>query len=313
MSNNKKLLLLFISFYANLCYSRVLIPPKKNHQKEIPLAHSARPGSYPYLSGDTFRVFCDHIIDETRLELNLEKVKDGDVIFVNADYLDFFFEKVMPELRTKFILVTHNSIISVPGKWEPFLHDDKLVAWFGKNSVTKHPKMHGIPLGIANPHWPHGNSKLIDNIRNYLPATKDKLVYLNFAVWTNSGARSGLYEYFQDKDFSYRASPKDFQLYLKDLSESQFVLSPEGASIDCHRIWETLLVGSYPIIKSSPIDDLFEGLPVWIVKDWSEVNTESISTKFVEFSKYENYSAKLFADYWLNKIREIKQQISSTI
>jgi hypothetical protein len=47
------------------------------------------------------------------------------------------------------------------------------------------------------------------------------------------------------------------------------VLSARGNGLDCHRTWELLLLGSIVITRTSPLDPLFEDLPVAIVKDWT--------------------------------------------
>jgi hypothetical protein len=33
-----------------------------------------------------------------------------------------------------------------------------------------------------------------------------------------------------------------------------FVLAPFGAGVDSYRVWETLLLGSYPVVVSSALD-----------------------------------------------------------
>ena len=41
--------------------------------------------------------------------------------------------------------------------------------------------------------------------------------------------------------------------------------------MDTHRSWEMLLLGMTPIVKSGPLDKLYDGLPVIIVKDWEDL------------------------------------------
>ena len=53
-----------------------------------------------------------------------------------------------------------------------------------------------------------------------------------------------------------------------------FVVSPRGHGYDCHRTWEALALGCIPIVKHSPIDHVFDHLPVLIVREWSDVNRE---------------------------------------
>ncbi len=57
-------------------------------------------------------------------------------------------------------------------------------------------------------------------------------------------------------------------------SEYAFVISPHGNGVDCHRTWEALALGCVPIVRTSPLDALYEGLPVLIVSNWCEVTAD---------------------------------------
>jgi hypothetical protein len=82
-----------------------------------------------------------------------------------------------------------------------------------------------------------------------------------------------------------------------------FVISPHGNGLDCHRTWEALVLGCIPIVKSSGLDPLFEGLPVWIVSQWDEVTRESMDYIVNTFrTKSFNYE-KLKLSYWQNLLR----------
>ncbi len=48
-------------------------------------------------------------------------------------------------------------------------------------------------------------------------------------------------------------------------------LSAAGNGLDAHRTWELLYLGCIVVTKTSPLDRLYDGLPVVIVKDWAEV------------------------------------------
>ena len=82
------------------------------------------------------------------------------------------------------------------------------------------------------------------------------------------------------------------------ISESTFVLSPSGMGMDCHRTWEALVLGSIPIVCDSPFTQLFEDLPVLIVKKWSDINEELLDKTIVEFRKRKFYYDKLHLKYW---------------
>jgi hypothetical protein len=59
--------------------------------------------------------------------------------------------------------------------------------------------------------------------------------------------------------------------YLKAVNNHDFVLCPRGNGRDTHRLWESLYLGSIPIVKSGDLPrKLLEKFPVWIVSNWAE-------------------------------------------
>jgi hypothetical protein len=82
-----------------------------------------------------------------------------------------------------------------------------------------------------------------------------------------------------------------------------FVLSPFGCGMDCHRTWETLCLGSIPIVKAPNFKNMFQGLPVLIVQDWAEVTQELLDKTIEEFKTMEFNYNKLTLQYWVNQIK----------
>jgi len=281
------------------------------HPKE-PTYHSGHlKTNYPFITGDEFRNICDVIFDETNTKFNTENVKHGSLVFVKnlQEFLDCFFEKIHPHIKSKYILISHNGICHKnKEEYKKHLDNENIVAWFGKNLTIKHDKCHPIPLGIANRYF--RDSKVHEKIMAKLPMQKDFLLYMNFSVVTNKQERSPVKDIFSSKHFCYNPERKGFEPHLNDVSRSKFVLSPAGSGIDCHRTWESLMVGTFPIVKSSGIDCLFEDLPVIIIKDWNKITKEFLSEKYDKIlskqlnNKY-NFE-KLYIDYWVNKIKEAK-------
>jgi len=271
--------------------------------------------NYPYICGNVFRNVCDFIFDETTPHLDSAQIKDGDIIFVRNqnDFLDYFFTRYHPNIKAKYILVTHNSIcLEGLGKYKKYLDDENIVAWFGKNLVIDHPKASPIPLGIGNRYWWFGKKYCIDKVLKN-PSKKDKFLCMNFVIGIQRERRGPIRlrvsNLFKDKSFCYKPGRKSFQSYLIDIARSKFVLSPEGNGIDCHRTWESMLLGSIPIITSSGIDCLFEGLPIIIVNDWIEVTKEFLEQKYKELCNHKYNLEKLYADYWLNKVLDFQKEV----
>lgn len=276
---------------------------------------SDRSPSFPFISGDTFRHYCDFVMDETSPSIDPKAVQEGDTVFLCTDYMPQFFRDVHPRIGYRYILVTHNSDYPVPREFAYILDDPKLIAWFGQNVENcSHPKLHPIPIGLANRHWGHGNIGVVKAARRiYKNAPKTTLLYMSFATWTCSYERQPLYDLLKDQGFCKNAPLVDFTVYLPHLARSKFVLSPRGNGLDCHRTWEALLMGSIPILRTSSSDVLYEDLPVVIVKEWNEVTEDFLNRKWEEMCAKEYKWEKLYAYYWLNLIESHKPYCLSGI
>jgi hypothetical protein len=268
------------------------------------LVSATRKPCPPFVSGDAFRASCDYIFDETDTSLDPGHVGPKSTLFVKGDYLGRFFERIHPYLPHPYLLVTHNSDNSAPGAFSSYLQDEKLIAWFAQNlDDPSHPKMHPIPIGIANRAWKHGNGRLMKKIlAQHLP--KSHLLYLNIVVSTYPQERTLVYNLLSP--FAYRTSAQPFERYLRDVATSTFVASPRGNGLDTHRLWESLYLGAYPIVKSSTLDSLYADLPVLIVQDWSEVTEEFLNQKYLELKGKKYPIDKLSIDYWLQQIHALK-------
>lgn len=55
----------------------------------------------------------------------------------------------------------------------------------------------------------------------------------------------------------YEPSKAPREVCWDHMTQMQFCASPHGNGLDCHRTWEALCLGCVPIVKSSPLDDLY--------------------------------------------------------
>ncbi len=266
----------------------------------------------PYLSGDTFRASCDHACDEISRFIP-ELVRRNQTVFVKGDMVQKFFAYYHPRIQSPYILISHNSDEMLPGRFQSYLDDPKILAWFTQNpDGTLHPKLHPIPIGVENRHWKPFNVELIAEVKEkQLPKTD--LLYCNFTLSTYPKERNYVYALFANKPYTLTKSRnnqgwENFHPYTHEIAASKFVLCPRGNGLDTHRLWETLYLGSYPVTKTSPLDPLLEGLPVVIVDDWNQVNEEFLNQKYEEIRQKSYDMSKLFFDYWLREIDLCRQK-----
>ncbi|HLB41189.1 MAG TPA: hypothetical protein VJJ83_05340 [Candidatus Babeliales bacterium] len=307
---------------TQLLINLLLTLPLVSIGKSLPL----RPTSSPYLSGDSFRALADHRLDrdyhkeynfspakfEQVTKFDPKQVKAGDIVFVDLDVLGKFFQDLLPQIKHSFILITHNHDHSAPGKYHAYLDDPKLIAWFSQNpDITDHPKFYPIPIGLSNKHWNHSKlhaekiATAQQQLRTIKPV-KQYLLYANINVHTCPRVRQPVYDFFIKQPFCSWYANRNYADFLNDLAAAKFVLSPHGNGLDCHRTWEALYMGSYPVVKTSALDPLYIDLPVLIVPDWSAVTVELLEQKYQEFSNREFKLDKLYFDYWQQLIKQIQ-------
>jgi len=278
------------------------------------IAHSS---SYPFIAGNTFREIADHVLEDPKIPFAVDQVHDGDIIFLKTDYVPYFFQKIHPYITARYILITHNADVSpiyltaanIPWKGHDFsayLDDPHIIVWFSHNIDFVHPKLKPLPLGIANNHFQHGNTDVVKKVQANMILLPDKKpsLYINYNVTTNTKERKMAYEWCKQLSCSVVVRKrKPFFAYLEDINQHRFTLSPFGNSKDCHRIWEALLLGSIPVMKHSLLDPLFDGLPVILIDDWSEVTQQLLTTKYQEIIASSYKHERMYADYWIHMIK----------
>ncbi len=273
--------------------------------------------SYPYMSGYTWAFFCDwRLLDEdygsSPEEFDPRLVKRGDTVFVSYTSLELFAREYLPLIEDQVILVTSNygfgADSAMPGPFDYILDEEKVAAWFVQN-IDREPthKLFPIPIGLGSKHWPHGNTDLFNAWIPVALATTEKpnLYYLNF---TRRPERVDCVDYFTSLG-AYFEVEKPFHDYLRDLTETRFVISPPGHGQDCHRTWEALLMGAYPVVKRSTLDPLFEDLPVVIIDHWEEVTEEFLLAKQKEFESKTWSREKLYSPYWFDQVKAVQKQL----
>lgn len=282
-----------------------------------------------YIIRQAFQEFSDYIYDTTNLiydytknsmllsshtqgEICLpENVKKGSIIFVNVESLQKFIIDIHKYIKNPYILITHVYDRSITKECcEKYLNSKKLIAWFAINKEFDHPKLFGIPIGIFQLDPIYKNRDSINKRLLGLRAkSKSKLLYLNFKF--THPEREQVFNYFSHTNFcDIITSPTSWDQYMEAMSNYKFVVSPRGYGLDSYRTWEALLVGSIPIVKSSPLNPLYENLPILVISDWSDVNENFLQAKYKEIISKKYDLEKLYCEYWFTQILLKKEHFS---
>jgi len=180
---------------------------------------------------------------------------------------------------------------------------------FGTN-LTKSKFLHPIPLGLTNDTSESPQHEIFGSIKPVKDALEferresfDYTIYSNFDPKNHSERRDlvsivtsiGVTSY--EPEVSIRGRTKNLIAGRK----SNYVLCPRGVGVDTHRFWETIMIGSIPIILKSPEMELFtQVFPVLVLEDWNELsNTNLLEESFYQLNK-KQVPAKYFStSSWL--------------
>jgi len=256
--------------------------------------------SYPYVTGMGFRNRSHLIYDEFRKDTPDSITSDGQVAFIKTDYVSDFFNHVMPSVKYKINIITHNSAKGIEPGYQIYLDNPNVVSWHSQNANFQHPKLKSIPLGLANKRWSHGDTEIVDGVISE-EISKEHLLYMNFDPNTNATKRREVSRIFAEKNYVFRAKRKTFQNYLRDLKSSKYSLSPEGRGVDCLRIWESILVGCVPIVKRCHNISFYGDMPILVVDDWNQISEKYLEKEYDRFAIGER-PEQLYMDYWVGKI-----------
>jgi hypothetical protein len=256
-----------------------------------------------FICGEKFQFECDTWIGtrrdfdaNPRVKFQLHRQMDIDrlnqpwenppTIFCYSYLIPRLCEKLATNLILRpFVLVTHNSAHTMSVVPEEnrrrgiacpiiyLLGHHKVVRWFSSNVNHDHPKLKPLPLGLANPQHPHGNSVLVSRTASLsLPQTR--LAYLNFDTTTKPDVRNKCMEVLLAKGFTQQPA-LPFEDYVRELASHKYCFCPPGHALDTHRLWECLYLGVVPIVLRSTFVELLDRYVIpnmmFIVDKWEDV------------------------------------------
>ena len=277
---------------------------------------------YPiqFICSTNFVTMCDHKVANIYSECievpQTYPAKAGETVYCHPTALANFVSSYLPNIKFPFVLVSGDSDMTVPtdcrDSANTVLAHPLLIKWFAQNCVEPSQKLVQLPIGLDFHTMACGpsawgpkqsrESQENDVIRLRNTPMRQSKCYGNFhfLLWTR---------YASDRKLAMAQIPKSLIFYepikcsrirsWTNMVKYKYVVSPHGNGLDCHRTWEALALGCIPIVKTSPLDPMFSGLPILIVKEWSDI-TQELLDGFVPAS---NNNQKLQLSYWLNRFK----------
>ena len=232
--------------------------------------------------------------------IDLIALKDVNRVYTHTMYAKQLFD-VLRDINKKFIVITHNSDVNID-----FSPPDNVIKWFSQNVNIIHDRIKSIPIGLENDRWfPFLHKREKMSLKLKQPKVYKNLLYVNHNIATNIIERLKPYQLFENKSWvttEKGVNGDKFDEYLDNIYNHKFVVCPRGNGLDTHRLWETLYMGSIPIVKTDINNSFYDDLPILYVNDWEEVTENLLSRIFMLFKTEKWNHDKLNFSYWRDKI-----------
>jgi hypothetical protein len=231
-----------------------------------------------------------------------------DVFYAYPVYWRGNFVGIPPTTQTTFVCGHSDYPVT-----EPIVQYYPPAVWFAVNSQS--PNVIGLPLGITNNTDESPLHKVFGNVDVMLavvqqPRVNKNLAYLNISVETYPKERGLVKTMFKDMKWVTQGAPVNTldgrKKFLEEVRNHSFVFCPRGNGVDTHRLWETLYMGSIPIVKRDIAHAGWTDLPILFIDDWSEITEEKLlaEKRRIETSKWN--LDKLRVRYWIDRIKNGK-------
>ena len=267
-----------------------------------------------------------------------QNINAGDIVWLSGRFVIQFCREILPGINVPIVLLIADGDESFPSNCggdaalQVLVENPYVIHVFAQNNEYggSNKKISHIPIGIdyhtigyksESGGWgekgtPPEQEEQLRSVLNTLKATglRKKRAFVDFQF---SDSMHGEYQFGEDRKSIFNRLLKtgliDYSSWMKrsDLwktkGEYAFSISPHGNGLDCHRTWEDLILGCIVIVKTSPLDPLYEGLPVVIVQDWAEITDENLDEWLMRYGDAftnQTYREKLTSYYWLSKIYE---------
>jgi hypothetical protein len=248
-----------------------------------------------FITGENIQLCCNHFIG-TSSEFNYnpkitslkerfiyvgnrQPIDNKPNIFCYTHFLDSMQELVntLKTLQNPFKLIFHNSDHNFETKHLILFNELPLLKTiYTQNMDVIHPRVHPLPIGLANEMWQHGNTNIHREVFE-MDIVKDKEIYFNFSINTNVSKRRECFDAVASLGVPWCDS-RSYLEYLKELKRHKFAICPEGNGIDTHRFYECLYMNVVPICKRNILTEYYSKLlPIVLLNDWQDLDRNNLT------------------------------------
>jgi hypothetical protein len=297
--------------------------------------------AYPQPTG--LQSLCDMVIGSRYSKFNRSVSRHAWVrtwqpqtVFVRSDLLKTFVQRVLPCLHHPFVLLTGDSDLTLPRQvdlrfqkildpalWDQLMQDPRILHMFVENlDDGPHPKVSGLPLGISPYNYP---GKQADFVVRHVsqsaaasPLGNRPLQAMHVARMRDGKGQWADRKHVQDLCLNqwsrFCESPGNMNstALWAATQALPFVICVHGGGLDpSPKAWESLILGTIPIIQHFPGDDAYRHLPVVFVESFTEssITPEALALWrqqllpwYAESDKRAEVMRRLGVQFWWDKV-----------
>lgn len=274
--------------------------------KSLTTSDSSRLEEKPSESGTTER----KIVEEQEFLCSDRYTElDGDGrVFVKTDY--FYHGPIMWRGQLHSPKISNQVVISGQSDYgvtpEIAARYPRVRHWFAINNESRDSRIMTLPLGVTNDtdespvHRIYGNQAVLRKVQ-LEPRFIKNLAYLNMS--RTHPSRDVVIDLFSNQPWvtvgKSESTMEGREQFLRDIRNHEFCFCPRGNGLDTHRLWETLYMGSIPIVEYDPAYSEFRDLPIYFVTDWQkDVTPEKLRSVKTDFASRSWNLEKLYWPYW---------------
>lgn len=266
-------------------------------------------------------VLTDTVYSKSKDKVKVVKQKaSNDYIFLSMrnpfDAIMFFYENILPNLTEPFTLLSGGSDATIPVQTTDFLREFSEAENTAIEAIAKHPLLKTwFCENLISLEFPKCKPLLLGHILE-LPVlpfvtdleSKDKMCFVCHMLHDYSKSASmtrekvnqlAITDWKEFCDYFEGFAPVE---YAKTMSEYKFCLCVQGGGIDpCPKLWQSIMLGTIPIVKRNSLTEALDHLLVYYVDDWTSdaLNPDALN-EFWKANKHKIPIAqsRLFIDYW---------------
>lgn len=240
----------------------------------------------------------------------------------------YFCEEILPVLKTPFVLVSGSEDATIPTqvdrRWRRFDTQERdlidrlvkhplLLHWFAENlDQDMGDRVSPMPLGLVFPDHPPAPLEVPQ-----VPPIADRKNWILCAHRVRNGPQwepRKQVTQMARSDWSDWCTVVEEEIseteYLELVQQHVFVLCVEGGGLDpSPKAWQTILYGSIPIIRQTPLVAAYNEFPIAVVQSWSpgEITIEMLRHWRQQMgleieNQRQSILSRLSGNFWWEKI-----------